>query len=589
MPISLLVRGCALFLALFTGQHVHAYSLIGRTWASGDIVMQFQLGMPATPLSDGGTNWDTIAEAALNEWNQYISRSRFTVVRNSTAARQQGNRLNDVFFSGSVYGQSWGSGVLAVTLTQRGSRSTTEADVLFNRGVQWDSYRGSLRRSAMDFQRVALHEFGHVLGLDHPDEAVPAQSVSALMNSMVGNLDGLQPDDIEGVRGLYLSTAAAASAPTILTQPTGGSAQVTGSYTLNVVAGGTGPITYDWYFRAAGTSADEPLFLTDGPSYTIGSVQLADAGTYYAMVSNASGTVSTSSAALKVSPISVSSDTTLANISTRGTAGGGQGVLIVGFVVGGSSAKSVVVRAVGPGLSAFGVTSPLADPDLTVFDANNRVVARNDNWESDGNAAALSTAFSRVGAFQLKSAARDAALLLSLPPGNYTAHVNGIGGTTGVAMVEAYDADPDAATSRSRRFLNIATRGPVGTGDNVMIAGLVVSGPGPRTYLIRGVGPTLATAPYNVSGTLPDPLLQLYRGETLLRENDDWDTPASAQAALRDAARKVGAFSLLETRGTTTGLDAAMLVTLAPGNYTTKLSGLENSTGIGLIEIYEVP
>src|SRR5262249_44299026 len=142
-----------------------------------------------------------------------------------------------------------------------------------------------------------------------------------------------------------------------------------------------------------------------------------------------------------------------------------------------------------------------------------------DNWDSTGGAQ-LSSTFSRVGAFQFKAGSRDAALLVTLPPGNYTAHVSGVGGTTGVALVEAYDADPDAVTSRTRRLLNISTRGQVGTDANVLIAGLIVTGPGPHTYLIRGVGPTLGKAPFNISGVLTDPFLQLYQGETLLREND---------------------------------------------------------------------
>jgi hypothetical protein len=140
-------------------------------------------------------------------------------------------------------------------------------------------------------------------------------------------------------------------------------------------------------------------------------------------------------------------------------------------------------------------------------------------------------------------------------------------------------------------LVNIATRGQVFGGESVLIAGLVVTGPGPRTFLIRGIGPTLLKPPFNLAGALLDPFLEIYRGETLLRENDDWDSPPNGQAALRDAAKKVGAFALMETRDTAlrTGLDSAMLITLPPGSYTAKLSGFEGTTGVGLIEIYEVP
>lgn len=543
--------------------------------------MHLQLGPAPAALSDGAPGWGAVAEAALNDWNAQIARSRFTVVRDSAAARAEGNRINNVFFDSTIYGDAFGSGVLAVTLTFRNSRNTTEADVIFNANRAWDSYRGPLRRNTMDFRRVALHEFGHALGLDHPDEASPAQAVSAVMNSIVSSVETLRPDDIAGAKALYDTSAPNASPPTIVAQPAGRSVQVTGSYTLNVTATGTGPLAYSWRFRAPGASASEPLLLADGPSYTIGSVQPADAGVYTVAVSNTSGTVTSNSAVLEVTPIATTPNTTLANISTRGTAGTNANVLTAGLVIGGTTAKNVVVRAVGPALANFGVTGRLGDPELRILDRDGRVVAHNDNWQAGPAVEQLAAAFARVGAFEFPSGSRDAALLVSLPPGNYTAQVGGVGGTEGVALVEVYDADPDAAAARSRRLLNIATRGRVGQGEDVLIAGLVVTGPGPRTYLIRGVGPTLAS--FGVPGALDDPFLEIYRGETLLRENDDWDSPSHAQPALSEAAGRIGAFPLQVRR------DSAMLVTLQPGSYTAKLSGFEGSTGVGLIEIYEVP
>ena len=173
-----------------------AFAPTGRIWAAGDIVMHLQLGTPGAALSDGFTTWGEVAETALNEWNAQITRNRFTVVRNSTATKAEGNRTNNVFFDSTVYGDAWGSGVLAVTLSYRNSRNTTESDVVFNSTRTWDSYRGPLRRNTMDFRRVALHEFGHVLGLDHPDQAAPPQSVAAIMNSTASNTETLQADDI---------------------------------------------------------------------------------------------------------------------------------------------------------------------------------------------------------------------------------------------------------------------------------------------------------------------------------------------------------------------------------------------------------
>jgi hypothetical protein len=575
------LAGAALLAA--SGGLLRAYDL-GPSWPDGNIVMQLQLGQPATPLLDGAPDWATVAESALNEWNLQLARSKFTVVRDSTAAIARGNRINNVIFRTDIYGQAFDSRTLAVTLgfTSTATARATEKDVIFNSNRTWNSYRGTLRSTASDFRRVALHEFGHVLGLDHPDQATPAQFVDAVMNSTVSNVETLRPDDIAGAHALY-DIGGIAATPVIVAQPQSRTVRVGDSYTFSVTVNGTGPFTYAWTFRAAGSTTTESFPLATGPSYTIGAVETADAGIYTVTVRSALGNLVSNAATLTVTPVATAADTTLANISTRGIVGGGNGVLIAGIVVGGTTPKNVFVRAAGPALAGFGVAGALTDPTLSIVDQSGATIAQNDNWESDGRAAANAAAATRLGAFQFRAGSRDAALLVTLPPGSYTAVVSGVGAATGVALVEVYDADPDPAVARSRRLVNIATRGLVSGGDNDLIAGLVVTGPGPRTYLIRAVGPTLANAPFNLTGVLNDPFLQLYQGETLLRENDDWDTTRAAQPALRDAATKVGAFPLQVRR------DSAMIVTLDPGNYTAKVSGFEGATGVALVEIYEIP
>lgn len=555
----------------------HAFDLIGNSWPNGDIVMHLQLGAPSSPLSDGSPDWATVAESALNEWNQQLIRSKFTVVRDSTAAIAQRNRINNIIFRTDIYGEAFDSRTLAVTLgtTSTTSLASTEKDVIFNSNRTWNSYRGALRSGISEFRRVALHEFGHVLGLDHPDQATPFQNTDSVMQSTVSTVETLRPDDIAGVRALYDTT------------PTR-SFQAGDSFTLAVPTSGAGPFTYNWYFRAANSPLAEPFHLASGASYTIGSVQPADAGTFIATATSPAGAFFSSTAVVGVTAAVSSPDTAIANISTRGVVGSGNSVMIAGLVIGGSTPKNVLVRAAGPALADFGVSGALADPALKILDGQGRVVVENDNWQTGPATEGISAAATRLGAFQFKAGSRDAAVLTTLPPGNYTAIVNGVNDTTGIALVEAYDADPDAATARTRRLVNIATRGQVNTGDNVLIAGLVVSGPGPRTFLVRAVGITLTRAPFNVADGLRDPFLQIYQGDRLLHENDDWDTPLSAQQALRDAARQVGAFALQETRSNS-GLDAALLITLQPGSYTAKVSGFEGGTGVALVEIYEMP
>lgn len=195
-------------LALFVaaGADPSGYWFYGEKWPDGSVVMHLQLGSSSGVLIDGSADWGESAEAALALWNQYLDRVEFRVVRNSTAPIRDGDGVNNVFWSSTIYGRSFGDRTIAFATRWRRGSTRTEGDVVFNNTKSWNSYRGPLRDASrggrlFDFRRVALHEFGHVLGLDHPDEH--GQNVVAQMNSDTSDLDTLAPDDIGAAWALY--------------------------------------------------------------------------------------------------------------------------------------------------------------------------------------------------------------------------------------------------------------------------------------------------------------------------------------------------------------------------------------------------
>jgi len=266
----------------------------------------------------------------------------------------------------------------------------------------------------------------------------------------------------------------------------------------------------------------------------------------------------------------VTLDSSLSNLSVRTFAGTGDKTLIAGFVVANGS-RNLLVRAIGPSLGAFGVGGTLSDPILELN--GGAAVVRNDDWIT-GSATAAS--FSAVGAFPLDAAAKDSALLESIAGGR-TARVEGAGGATGVALVELY-----AAAGGNGRLVNVSARSEVGTGDNILIAGFNIGGTTPRRLLIRAVGPTLGV--FGVGGVLADPVLVVRDSRGVeVAANDNWSTANNA-ADLAAAAAGAGGFALAAG-----SKDAVIAATLPPGGYTASISGAANTTGVALVEVYELP
>jgi len=258
----------------------------------------------------------------------------------------------------------------------------------------------------------------------------------------------------------------------------------------------------------------------------------------------------------------------LVNIATRAAVGGAAGTPIPGFVLSGAGSKAVMVRAVGPTLAGFGVGGVLADPRLSIVNGN-ATVATNDDWRAVDGATMIA-----AGAFALPPGSKDAALVANLSAGAYTAPVTPASGAGGVALLEVYDGAPQAGPS----IINASTRAFVGTGDRVLIPGFVVAGSGNLRLLIRAVGPALAS--FGVGDTLADPTVTLFRGSTAIAVNDNWSSAGNA-AEIASAATMAGAFALPAG-----SKDAALVVTLAPGSYSAVISGVGNTTGTALFELY---
>jgi hypothetical protein len=241
----------------------------------------------------------------------------------------------------------------------------------------------------------------------------------------------------------------------------------------------------------------------------------------------------------------------------------GDNVLIAGFIVDGSTNKTLIVRAIGPSLSAFGVGDALQDPTLELFSGNTPLAA-NDNWRDNANAAEI------VAAGLAPNNPNESALLVTLAPGAYTAVLRGHNSTTGIGLVEVYDLDAPGQA----KVINISTRGFILTGENVMIGGLIVTGNAPSQLVIRAIGPSLTE--FGVPDALEDPFLELHGPNgTIIFRNDNWQEsqgPALHDTGLAPSHEK----------------ESAILISLAPGYYTAVVRGVDGSVGNGLVEFYKL-
>jgi len=253
------------------------------------------------------------------------------------------------------------------------------------------------------------------------------------------------------------------------------------------------------------------------------------------------------------------------NLSTRGLVSGGDNVLIGGFIVTGTNPKSIVLRALGPSLSGFGLSDVLRDPILKVYNSSGTLIAINDNWQSDP------IRFVLEANGLAPTNPLEAAVARSLPPGAYTVIVSGKDATPGIGLVELYDVSP----LPNSRLGNMSTRGSVGTLDNVLISGFIIGDVDSATVVVRALGPTLTS--YGVSGVLSDPTLTIYDAKgSVIASNDNWHDNVNSTYIERNGLAPPNPS------------ESALVLHLPAGTYTAVARGANGATGNALVEVYHL-
>ncbi|MFL6541553.1 MAG: matrixin family metalloprotease [Chthoniobacterales bacterium] len=475
------------FLACSSAEAYVFFSTSNPHWMQPSLTFHLQFPPPAFPLTDGSLTYYRSFENALQLWNEQLGNFQFAWAEDGDPHNLGGGGTTEASMATNAYNYTFGNNTLAVTFVNYDGAQMQECDIVFNVN-KWtfDSFFGLKGRAIdpnslpiQDFHRIALHELGHALGLDHPDQnhddvhyVAPRPPPPAIMNSTETKFDVLQDDDIAGVRSLY------------------------------------------------GTPANAPAPQGNGH---------------------------------------------VANISTRVQVGTDAHVMIGGFIVQNAS-KPVLVRALGPSLTASGVAGVLPDPVLELHDGNGANIATNNDWKDDP---AQAQQISATGIAPPDD--RESAIYATLTPGNYTAIVSGHNGTSGVGLVEVYDF-----AQSTGKLANISTRAVVGTDENVLIGGFIVTGPQWVRTLVRGIGPSLRSS---IPDALGDPTLELHDANGgVIASNDDWqDTDTSTQLIIEN-----------------TGIppkdpkESAIYTSLQPGKFTAVVRGKNNSTGVGLVEVYDL-
>ena len=279
--------------------------------------------------------------------------------------------------------------------------------------------------------------------------------------------------------------------------------------------------------------------------------------------------------------LSPGASSNLGNISTRSLVQTGEHVMIGGFIVQGSGPKRVIIRAIGPELTQYGITDELANPRLELHNGTGALIATNDDWQTTilGGIITSNQVSDIQNSGRAPTAASESVIIADLQPGNYTAVVSGVNNTAGVALVEVYDLSPGASSSLG----NISTRSLVQTGEHVIIGGFIVQGSGPKRVIIRAIGPELTQ--YGITDVLADPRLELHNGTgALIASNDNWQTTILGGIITSNQVSDIQNSG----RAPTAASESVIIADLQPGNYTAIVSGVNNTAGVGLVEVYDL-
>ena len=273
----------------------------------------------------------------------------------------------------------------------------------------------------------------------------------------------------------------------------------------------------------------------------------------------------------------------LTNISTRALVETGDNVVIGGFIVQGSGAKRLIIRALGPELTQYGVADPLRNPTLELHNGNGDLIASNNNWVTTiiGGIITQNQVRDIMNSGYAPSNGLESAIIADLQPGNYTAIVRGVNDTTGVGLVEVYDLE-NPGTVPSSFLRNISSRSVVLTGEDVMIGGFIVQGSGTKRVIVRAIGPELTR--YGVQNVLTDPTLELHNAAgALIASNDNWQTTVIGGIITKDQVMDIQSSG----HAPANPFESAIIADLRPGRYTAIVSG-KNIVGVALVEMYDL-